>query len=506
MNKNITLLCLLTVAVLLSIGVKNCAKGKNDTNNGNSLNTYIIFAPSNLNAITASPYRINLSWVDISDDEDGFEVERKTDSTEYILLTTVISNTAYYSDNRLSPTTRYYYRVRAYNSRGYSAYTNEANATTFPSPSWDVISVGSGHTIVHDMTNNLWGWGNNYSFQLGIGDTDTRLFPIPLGNDSSWEAVAAGRIHTIGIKTNNTIWGWGDDASGQLGWDPELGNAAIPFQIVTESDWSTVAAGGDTTFAIKTNQTLWAWGDNWYGQLGLGDALWTNRFSPTRVGTDSDWSSIRIFWMNTYALKTNGTMWSWGTASREGALGLGDTMTRTTPSLIGSQTDWAEVSSGQYHAIARKIAGTIWTWGNNDYGQLGLGFNGYWDYSNPDEFGYPTYADGRNTPTQVGTDSDWIMTQSGAFHNITLKTNGTMWSWGNNNNGQLGLGDNGLNTNRNTPTQIGTQTDWSAIAAGSSQSFAFKTNRTLWAWGRNLSSQLGLSDTIDRNTPTLVGE
>jgi alpha-tubulin suppressor-like RCC1 family protein len=199
-----------------------------------------------------------------------------------------------------------------------------------------------------------------------------------------------------------------------------------------------VSAGGNYTIAIKTNATLWAWGGNGDGQLGL--------------GYTSDWSN---------PVKT--------------------------PTQMGSNSDWSTISAGGSHNIALKNNRTIWTWGNNSAGQLGLG---------------DTYSP-RTTPTQVGTDSDWDIIMAANSHTITIKTNSTLWSWGYNYYGQLGLGDTELRT---TPTQIMSDSDWSKISVGYYYNIALKKNYTIWTWGLNNSGQLGLGDTINRNVPTLVGE
>jgi alpha-tubulin suppressor-like RCC1 family protein len=184
------------------------------------------------------------------------------------------------------------------------------------------------------------------------------------------------------------------------------------------------------------------------------------------------------------ALKKDGTLWACG-SNIYGSLGLGDTADRHSFTEVSSAHDWAHVSAGIGYSLAIKKDGTLWAWGDNSFGELGLG---------------DTVE--RNSPTQVGSASDWAAVACLGHHSVALQTDGTLWAWGENCYGQLGLGDT---TNRLSPTQVGTSRDWAAIAPGSSDSYdtvALQTNGTLWAWGFNQFGQLGLGDTTDRSIPT----
>jgi alpha-tubulin suppressor-like RCC1 family protein len=149
------------------------------------------------------------------------------------------------------------------------------------------------------------------------------------------------------------------------------------------------------------------------------------------------------------------------------------------------------VSTGLRHSLAVKTDGTLWAWGSGNSGGLGLNDT----------------AD-RSSPTQVGVLTDWAGVAAGIYHSLAVKTDGTLWAWGENHTGSLGLNDQG--TDRSSPTQVGALTDWRSIAASVSvpslgaQSFAIKTDGTLWSWGRNQAT-LGHNDTTDRSSPTQVG-
>jgi alpha-tubulin suppressor-like RCC1 family protein len=182
-------------------------------------------------------------------------------------------------------------------------------------------------------------------------------------------------------------------------------------------------------------------------------------------------------------------MWSWGDGSN-GRTGQGDESDRNSPCQIGALTTWSKIHTHYQSGYAIKTDGTLWSWGGNAYGELGLGDRTY-----------------RSSPVQVGSDTNWSnIGCAGTEAALGLKTDGTLWSWGINDNGQLGLGDT---THRSSPCQIGSLTTWAVLnrpgyALGNS-SAAIKSDGTLWVWGRNSSGQLGLGDRTDRSSPVQVG-
>jgi alpha-tubulin suppressor-like RCC1 family protein len=187
-----------------------------------------------------------------------------------------------------------------------------------------------------------------------------------------------------------------------------------------DTDWAAAQCGQWYTVALTTDGSLWAWGYNSYGQLGLGDR--DHRYTPSRVGTDTDWDAVRAGDDHTVALKDDGSLWAWG-RNYDGQLGIGDTDSRSTPVQVGADADWAAVEAGRYHTVAVRTDGSLWAWGRNHYGQLGLGD-----------------MDERSTPVQVGTDTDWAAVETGYYHTMALKTDGSLWAWGDNWFGQLGDG------------------------------------------------------------------
>jgi alpha-tubulin suppressor-like RCC1 family protein len=334
----------------------------------------------------------------------------------------------------------------------------------------------------------LWSFGRNYAGPLGLGDTTDRSSPVQIGALTTWLNIAAG-YHTLSTKTDGTMWSWGRNGSGQLG----LGNSgsgtnrSSPVQIGALTTWLTVASGNYHSMAIKTDGTLWTWGNNEQGRLGLGNT--TNVSSPVQVGVLTNWASVADGsdgW--TAAIKTDGTLWTWG-RNYAGGLGLGDETNRSSPVQVGALTNWLRVAAGCFQGVAIKTDGTMWSWGRNAYGTLGLG-----------------NTTNRSSPIQIGALTTWSNISSGRNHTLAVKTDGTLWVWGDNSGiggGRLGLGDQ---ERRSSPTQVGALTTWLQVSGGRYHSMAIKTNGTLWTWGRNAYGELG-EGSINTNvsSPLQVG-
>jgi alpha-tubulin suppressor-like RCC1 family protein len=342
-------------------------------------------------------------------------------------------------------------------------------------------------------TGGLWAWGNNTSGQLGFNDTTNRSLPTLVSGVTSWNAVShyyqAGVRRALGGRTDGTLWAWGSNASGQLG----LGNVTqrnSPVQIGTGTGWGITggqfSAAPDFSIAVKTDGTLWAWGLGSYGMLGLGDTV--SRSSPVQVGALTDWSKVSCARRHTLALKTNGTLWAWGLNSN-GQLGQNNVTNTSSPVQIGTATDWAFIFAGYSTSHAIKTNGTLWAWGNASSSRLGFG-------------GYGNYT----SPRQVGSLTDWSKVYSSTGHTVAIKTNGTLWVWGFATYGRLGLNDG---VNRISPVQIGSETNWGVAKPGAAHTVAIKTNGTLWAWGLHSGGRCAFAGTANYaaniSSPVQVG-
>jgi alpha-tubulin suppressor-like RCC1 family protein len=335
-----------------------------------------------------------------------------------------------------------------------------------------------------DPTFALWSWGRNPQGQLGLNNLTNYSSPKQVGTLTTWATVAGGYKHSLAIKTDGTLWAWGENLQGQLGLG-DTTTRSSPVQVGALTTWSKVTAGYFFSLAIKTDGTLWSWGSNTNGgPLGLGNG--TSYSSPKQVGALTNWATVSGGNIHVLATKTTNTLFSWGN-NGFGQLGLGNISNYNSPKQVGALSNWATVvGGGNNFSLAVKTDGTLWAWGSGGAGNLGL--NSIYSYS---------------SPMQVGALTGWSKVAAGTQSSLAIKTNGTLWSWGTNSNGQLGLGNI---TNYSSPKQIGALTTWSTLVLGiADNSGAIKTDGTLWGWGRNNYGNLGLGNTVNRSSPAQVG-
>jgi alpha-tubulin suppressor-like RCC1 family protein len=335
----------------------------------------------------------------------------------------------------------------------------------------------------------LWAWGYNVNYQLGDGTTASKSSPVlVLSGGTNWTQVKSGYTHSAAIKTDGTLWTWGYDDYGQLGVNASAITRSTPVQTVAAgTTWKQVDCSWTTTTAIKTDGTLWLWGRNNYGQLG--DGTTTNRSSPVQI-TGTTWKFVSVGQYNGAAIKTDGTLWSWG-YNYYGLLGDATTTSRSSPvQIYGGGTNWKQVSVGHSNVGAIKSDGTLWMWGSQQYGVVGNGLT--------DGFNHVS------TPVQTTSGgTNWKQVSAGIQGAAAIKTDGTLWLWGRNNVGQLG---DGTTTNRVTPVQIA-GTTWKEVVKGEYyRSAALKTDGTIWAWGWALYGGLGnnADHTINLSSPTQI--
>jgi len=241
------------------------------------------------------------------------------------------------------------------------------------------VAAGTRHTLALKADGTVWSWGFNYFGQLGDGTTKDKLSPMPIIGLTNVTYIAAGDFHSLAVKTDGTVWAWGYNSSGQLG-DGTTTDSNIPVQVSSITNVKSVSAGGNHSLALKTDGTVWSWGYNWYGQLGDGTA--TYRETPVQVRTNTTSpatyltgiTSVTAGGSHSLAVKDDGTVWAWGN-NNFGQLGDGGWANKTTPMQVSSLKNVSSVSAGDSYSLALKSDDTVWSWGDGYYGQLGVGMD-----------------------------------------------------------------------------------------------------------------------------------
>ena len=331
-------------------------------------------------------------------------------------------------------------------------------------------------------SSEAYAWGENTYGQLGDATQTVRSSPVQIGTSTTWDSLAFGRDHAAGIKSTGELFAWGSNVLAQLGIGTTGGLRTTPVQVGALANWSKVECQRESTMALKTDGTFWAWGYNPYGNLGLNDI--TTRSSPVQIGTSTTWGQISGGTYHAAAVKTDGSLWVFG-RNNVGQLGLSDTTNRSSPVQVGAGLDWSYVRAFGNSTVALKTDGTLWSWGLGTSGQLGSGA-----------------AANRSSPVQIGALSTWLSIAAGYGSVYAKTTSGQAWVWGINTNGCLGLGDT---ASRSSPVALGAANDWSAFAGGRAHVLATKANGTLWVAGQNASGQLGTGNTTAFSSPVQVG-
>lgn len=340
--------------------------------------------------------------------------------------------------------------------------------------------------LTADIINaELYAWGGNTLGQLGLGDAINRSSPVQVGALTDWSEISISN-HSAAVTNTGTLLTWGFNYAGSLGQNDTI-HRSSPVQVGALTTWLKVSAKGYHTGAIKTDGTLWTWGDNLYGDLGDGTVI--QRSSPVQVGADTDWAEVSMgAGEAALALKTDGSLWAWG-RNEQGQLAQNNTVYRSSPVQIGALTNWSKISMGDNSALAVKTDGTVWAWGDNAVGRLGLNL---------------TTSVRVSSPVQIGALTNWSDASTFLSTALAVKTDGTLWAWGDGGSGQTGLN---VADDNSSPVQIGSLTDWAKISCGRIHSSAIKTDGTLWVWGDAGLGRLGnnADQTVDVSSPIQIG-
>ena len=352
---------------------------------------------------------------------------------------------------------------------GILANTKQLTPVQVGTATWQSVSTCYHQTAAVRRDGTLWTWGQNSSGQLGDGTTYSSDVPHQIGTATTWRTATVGQTWMLGIQTDGSLWGWGSNG-GLLG-DNTTTQHLVPTRSGTGTTWQAVVSGSGHTVAVQTDGSLWAWGAGGNGQIGSSLLILYSQFAPIPLPSPATWQSIAVGANYMVGLRPDGTLWSWGD-SFGGQLGNappGGYQFR--PVQVGTDT-WQQVAAGGNHTVAVRTDGSLWAWGSNQYGQLGVGAS----------------VTNQFTPLQVGTDTNWQSVSAGLSHTVAVRTDGTLWAWGLNADGQLG---DGTTTARIRPVRIGSGTTWQSVAAGSNYSLAVRQDGTLWAWGNDQYGQTG---------------
>ena len=282
-----------------------------------------------------------------------------------------------------------------------------------------VVSLGDSHGLILAPDGSLWSWGGeDRGFPvLGLGKINFAAHLARIGSETNWVFVSAGDAHNLALKSDGAIWAWGADYRGQLG-DGKTGGMLsngtlnVEYQLVHTvegNDWVRVEAGFSTGYALKRDGTLWAWGLNNFGQLGIGS--WADSPRAVQVGTATNWVKIRAGGVSAAGIQSDGSLWIWGGSPKLGNTTPQSSQNLLVPTRVTSDTNWGDVSVAFNLWLAVKSDGTLWAWGRHAHTFTGVS------------------EDACETPTQIGHETDWqsVRSSRGGSYDLLKKRDGTFW-------------------------------------------------------------------------------
>jgi alpha-tubulin suppressor-like RCC1 family protein len=348
------------------------------------------------------------------------------------------------------------------------------------------VSCGGYHTAIVTTTNDLFTFGNNGSGQLGLGNRDDKNTPQKVTFfNSNVASVSCGGYHTAVVTTTNDLFTFGANGGGGLGLGYNTDKSTPQRVTFFNSNVASVSCGENHTAVVGTTSNLFTFGANGYGQLGIGHN--TNRNTPQKVTFfNSNVASVSCGANHTAVVTNTNNLFTFGW-NNSGQLGIGNNTNRNTPQKVTFfNADVASVSCGADHTAVVTNTNDLFTFGVNGYGQLGLGDN-----------------TNRNTPEQVTFFESTVASVScGGAHTAVVGTTSNLFTFGWNNSGQLGLGDN---NDRNTPEQVTFfNSDVTTVSCGANHTAVVTNTNNLFTFGWNNSGQLGLNNNTTQNAPQPV--
>lgn len=358
-----------------------------------------------------------------------------------------------------------------------------AGAAPLPPDVVPQLAVAAFHDVVLGPDGTVWTFGTNGDGQLGrSGSTST---PTPVPGLTDIVDVAADEYHSVALHADGTVSTFGKNDWGQLGVPNSTPSRSTPAVVAGLSDIVSVSAGLGMTAALDRSGRVWTFGDNFYGQLGTptNSGMTAANPTPTQVPGLTDVVAVDVGGYNTLVLRRDGTVWAFG-QNQFGQLGVvanaGTTNATATPVQVPGLGDVVALAAGQYHSAVLAADGTVWTFGLNQNGQLGRAAN--LGTNNPN-----------TTPTQVAGITDAVAIATDELHVMVLRADGTVWAFGANNQRQLG-NPTGVGGDVATPVQVDGAERIVAIGAGQEHSLVVRDDGTVWGVGSNNSGQLGATN------------
>ncbi|HZF53388.1 MAG TPA: MopE-related protein, partial [Polyangiaceae bacterium] len=296
---------------------------------------------------------------------------------------------------------------------------------------------------------------------------------------STGEDVAAGLLHTLFLRPNGTVWAWGSRSNGQTGTGVSSTPQTSPIQVQGLPAIKAIAAGGYHSLAVDENGFVYAWGQNSSGQLGLGTASSTHQGTPVQVPGLSNIKAVAAGEWHSMAMDAEGDIWVWG-SNTYSQIGQGGSSGGNfpTPTKLTIQDGAAGIAAGAFHCLVVSKSGAVWSWGSNTYGQIGNGLSGQYSMM--------------KVPYNVSLGGAVaVAVEGGRSHSLALLSNGTIMAWGENNEGQLGIGSK---ISKSLPQVVPGLTGIRQITAGSSFTLARNSSGAVWAWGTDSLGTLGDGD------------
>jgi alpha-tubulin suppressor-like RCC1 family protein len=348
---------------------------------------------------------------------------------------------------------------------------------------WKEAKCGAHHTIALKSDGTIWSWGYNQNGELGDGTNIDRLSAVQETTKSiEWRTLDAGGWFNLAIKQDNTLWAWGHNDMAQFGDGSDIfthSSSTTPIKVSSVKQWSKISAGQNHVLALQYDFTLWAWGSNGEGQVGNGDTSMVH--TPYKI--DGNWHTISAGENYSMAIKSDNTLWGWG-ENGFGQLGINSTTSKKTPIEV-SGSGWSSLATGDYHTLSVKD-GKLFGWGMNGFGELTNNSDGTDEIHQPKEINFERVK----------------KICAGANYSLVIREDKTLWGWGNNQYAQLGI-DNWNDTK--TPTQEATKSsNWVDVDCGTIHSVAIRDDGTLWIWGSNQYGELGIGTLDSKAVPTHI--